>query len=186
MRPGEIYYSDKDYKIIDAISNNGQVAFFVIGLDRERTYYAVNNRCISNIESFKGEHLGTVEHNDNYYILIANALRIISEDMKSRFPELPEDEVRPGSVYKVDECKYIMISHLAMQYTEYYELEIHPGTNLKVDIKAVDVKTKDFTIPENYIGRVPIMSTEYLDNMSELLRVINNYLDKTASNYHDY
>lgn len=185
MKPGEIYYCDKDYKIVDAVSN-GLVAFFVIGLNQECGYYATNNRCVSKIENFKGEHLGTVEYNDNYYVFIADALKIISIDMESRFPELPKDEIRRGSIYKVGECKYIMISHIAMQYTEYYELEIHTRRNLEVDIKVMDVKTKDFVVPKDYIGRVSIMSTEYIENMSELLKVINNYLDKTALNYHDY
>lgn len=185
MRPGEIYYSDKDYKIIDTVSN-GLVAFFVIGLNQERGYYAANNRCVSKIENFKGEHLGTVEYNDNYYVFIADALKIISIDMESRFPELPKDEIRRGNVYKVDEYKYIMIGNIAIHYTKYYEVEIHTRRNLEVDIKVVDVKTKDFIVPKNYIGKVPIMSAEYIENMSELLRVINNYLDKIASNYHDY
>lgn len=183
MKAGDIYYSNKEYKIIDGLSSNGEVAFFLVGLNLAHTYCSLVSSCVKPIKDFEGEYIGSVEHNDNYYIFVADALKKIAEDIKSRFPELPQSEVRDGSIYQVDERKYIMISALRMHYTEYYEIEVHLGRDLEVNIKVLNVKTKEFTIPDKYIGRIPVVSDDFLANMTDLLKVITEYRNKERKNH---
>ena len=183
MKAGDIYYSNKEYKIIDGLSSNGEVAFFLVGLNLAHTYCSLVSSCVKPIKDFEGEYIGSVEHNDNYYIFVADALKKIAEDMKSRFPELPQSEVRNGSVYQVDERKYIMIVAFGMHYVECYEVEIHLMGDLRVGIKIMNIKTKEFTIPDKYIGRIPVVSDDFLANMTDLLKVITEYRNKERKNY---
>lgn len=182
MKPGDIYYNNKEYKIIDGISSSEEVAFFLLGSNLDYIYCSLVSSCVKPVKDFEGEYIGSVEHNDNYYIFVADALKIIAEDMKSRFPELPQSEVRDGSVYQVDEHKYIMISALGTQYLEYYEVEIHLGRDLGVNTKIINAKTKEFTIPDKYIGRIPVVSDDFLANMTDLLKIITKYRNKERKN----
>ena len=178
MKAGDIYYSNKEYKIIDGLSSNGEVAFFLVGLNLAHTYCSLVSSYVKPVKDFEGEYIGNVEHSDNYYIFVADALKKIVEDMKSRFPELPQSEVRNGNVYQVDERKYIMIAAFGTHYTEYYEVEVHLGRDLEVNIKIINAKTKELTISDKYIGRIPVVSDDFLVNMTDLLKVITNYRNK--------
>lgn len=169
MRPGDIYYDNNRYKIIISV-NSEVINYYSLNIDFDSALPIAMIKSSTSPNSFTSKYIGCVEYNENEYIFIANAMKRIANNLKTRC-NLP---IKKGEVYYLGKSRYILITFFNNNNIKYYEVDITPGVITKIE--EITTNIENFSATGVLIGKVEI-TYSFMYNVAEFFRIIDAFND---------
>ena len=168
MRPGDIYYDNKRYKIIISV-NSEVINYYSLNIDFDSALPIAMIKSSMSPNLFTSKYIGCVEYNENEYIFIANAMKRIANNLKIKY-NLPK--IKKGEVYYLGKSRYILITFFDRNNIKYYEADITPGVITKIE--EITTNIENFSATGVLIGKVEVID-DFIPNLVEFFRIIDAF-----------